>query len=225
MATAQNPLEIIGSTSVKGAGSQELVLKESSNEFFFAVVGHAGSGTSVVAEQLRDLLQQQSIGPDHIDVDILKARAVIEAWASANKLPLPSPIGPKTLQDVELLQDYGDQMRGELRKGQPDCTAVAQELIFKIREMRAKKVGASLEPGVAIEPDRKPRAYILDSLRHPDEVRLLRHLYQDAFILIGVACAEKRRARRLLNKYQGANDEDVHRFMDRDARAKEKHGQ
>jgi hypothetical protein len=46
MATAENPLKIAGASS-KDAGSQELVLKESSNEFFFAVVGHAGSGTSV----------------------------------------------------------------------------------------------------------------------------------------------------------------------------------
>jgi deoxycytidylate deaminase len=225
MTTAQNPLRVIGTASAKGAGSKELVLKESSNEFFFAVVGHAGSGTSVVAEQLRDLLQEQSIGTDHIDVNILKARTVIEAWASAKQLVLPSPSGPKTLKDVELLQDYGDQMRGELRKGQPDCTAVAQELIIKIREMRAQKVGASLEPGVAIEPDRKPRAYILDSLRHPDEVRLLRHLYQDAFILVGVVCDEKRRVKRLLNKFQGTSEEDVEKFMERDAGAKEKHGQ
>src|SRR5580700_9444877 len=136
MATAQNPLKIIGSASATGAGSQELVLKESSNEFFFAVVGHAGSGTSVVAEQLRDLLQQRSIGLDHIDVDILKARTAIEAWATAKGFPLSSAGGPKTLKDVERLQDYGDEMRGELRKGRPDCTAVAWRLIFKIREMR-----------------------------------------------------------------------------------------
>jgi len=42
MATAENPLKIVGTPS-KDAGSLELVLKESSNEFFFAVVGHAGS--------------------------------------------------------------------------------------------------------------------------------------------------------------------------------------
>jgi deoxycytidylate deaminase len=225
MATAQNPLKIIGSASATGAGSQELVLKESSNEFFFAVVGHAGSGTSVVAAQLRDLLQQRSVGLDHIDVDILKARTVIEAWATAKGLPLSSAGGPKTLKDVERLQDYGDEMRGELRKGRPDCTAVARRLIFKIREMRATKVGASLTPGVPIEPDRKPRAYILDSLRHPDEVKLLRHLYEDAFILIGVVCAEQRRFQRLLKKYEGATEQDVRAFMERDARAKEKHGQ
>ncbi len=41
MATAENPMIVV--TPSKDAGSQELVLKESSNEFFFAVVGHEGS--------------------------------------------------------------------------------------------------------------------------------------------------------------------------------------
>jgi hypothetical protein len=41
MATAENPLKLVGASS-KDGGSQELVLTESSNEFFFAVVGHAG---------------------------------------------------------------------------------------------------------------------------------------------------------------------------------------
>ena len=34
----------------------------------------------------------------------------------------------------------------------------------------------------------RPTAYLLRSLKHPDEVRLLRHVYRDAFSLVGVAC-------------------------------------
>jgi len=224
MATAGNPLKIVRTVS-KDAGSQELVLKESSNEFFFAVVGHAGSGTSVIAESLQDLLKQTSIGTDKIDVEILKARTVIEDWAQKKKLPLPAPGGAKTLSDVELLQDYGDQMRAELCGGKPDYAAVAHQLVLSIRELRANKVKAKLEPGAVIKPDGKPRAYILDSLRHPDEVKLLQHLYQDAFVLIGVVCAEQRRVERIMQKYAAAKEGDARLFMERDANAKEKHGQ
>lgn len=224
MATAENPLKIVGTPS-KDAGSQELVLKESSNEFFFAVVGHAGSGTSVIAASLQDLLRQTSIGAEKIEVEILKARAVIEAWARNKKLPLPGQGGSKRLSDVELLQNYGDQMRAELCGDKPDYAAVANQLVLLIRDMRARKVNARLEPGVAVKPDGKPRAYILDSLRHPDEVKLLRHLYQDAFVLIGVVCAEQKRIERIMQKYTGANEADARLFMERDANAKEKHGQ
>jgi deoxycytidylate deaminase len=224
MATAENPLKVVPNIT-KDAGSQELVLKESSNEFFFAVVGHAGSGTSVIAESLQDLLSQTSIGPDKIDAEILKARIVIESWAQKKKLPLPNPGGAKTLDDVELLQNYGDQMRAELCGDKPDYAAVAQQLVLSIRELRAKKVRAPLEAGAVIKPDGKPRAYILDSLRHPDEVKLLQHLYQDAFVLIGVVCAEQKRIGRIMQKYTGANEVDARQFMERDANAKEKHGQ
>jgi hypothetical protein len=41
MATAKNPLQTVGTAVAKGAGWQGLVLKESSDEFFFAVVRHA----------------------------------------------------------------------------------------------------------------------------------------------------------------------------------------
>ena len=224
MATAKNPLNILGIAS-KDEGSQELVLKESSNEYFFAVVGHAGSGTSVIAESLQDLLRQTLIGAEKIEVEILKARTVIEAWARNKKLPLPTPGGAKRLSDVELLQNYGDEMRAELCGDKPDYAAVANQLVLSIRELRAKKVNVSLKPGEAVRPDGKPRAYILDSLRHPDEVKLLRHLYQDAFVLIGVVCAERRRIERIMGKYEGASEADARLFMERDANAKEKHGQ
>ena len=48
MAAADNPLKI-HPAQAPGQGAEDLVLKESSNEFYFAVVGHAGSGTSLIA--------------------------------------------------------------------------------------------------------------------------------------------------------------------------------
>jgi deoxycytidylate deaminase/dephospho-CoA kinase len=225
MAAAKTPLAIIGAGERKGAGSNELVLKEASNELFFAVVGHAGSGTSVVANALKDLLQEMLVGGNRVEVEILKAREVIQAWAEAKGRPLPTTGGPKRLDDVKLLQDYGDEMRAEIRKGQQDHAAVARRLVSKIREVRARKLGIELNGSSAVRPDGKPRAYILDALRHPAEVRLLRHLYNDAFVLIGVFCEEQPRAERMIGKYGGAREQEVRRFMARDADAKEKHGQ
>jgi deoxycytidylate deaminase len=225
MAAEPNPLAIVGIGKNAGPGSNELVLKASSNELFFAVVGHAGSGTSVIASALADLLKETKVVGHRVDVEILKARTVIEAWATSTGRPLPSTGTKKLLAGVSKLQDYGDLMRGELGKGRPDYAAVAKGLIREIRNLRASKVGTSPSGGVAVRPDGKPRAYILDSIRHPDEVRLLRHLYGDAFVLVGVFCEEQQRVDRMLKKYSPAEESDVRAFMKRDADAAEKHGQ
>jgi dephospho-CoA kinase len=84
------------------------------------------------------------------------------------------------------------------------------------------KNGSGSDP---VLPDGVHRAYILDSLRHPAEVHLLRHVYQDAFVLIGVACEENKRMSRLLDKYPDAGKTRITEFMKRDADAQEKHGQ
>lgn len=225
MAAEPNPLTILGSDKNAGRGSNELVLRASSNELFFAVVGHAGSGTSDIASALADLLRDTKVAGQAVDVGILKARTVIEKWAKDTNHPLRAEAENKRLSDVSLLQDYGDLMRAELRNGQPDYAAVAKGLIREIRKLRASKVNTTLEGRMPVKPDGKPRAFILDSIRHPDEVRLLRHLYDDAFVLIGVFCEEQQRVDRMLKKYHPAEEKEVRAFMKRDADAAEKHGQ
>jgi deoxycytidylate deaminase len=76
-----------------------------------------------------------------------------------------------------------------------------------------------------VKPDGTRRAYILESLRHPDEVELLRHVYQDAFILIGVVCDTEKRIQRIMEKYDNAGRTHALDFMKRDAKGGEKHGQ
>jgi deoxycytidylate deaminase len=76
-----------------------------------------------------------------------------------------------------------------------------------------------------MELDRKRRAYVIDSLRHPQEANLLRRLYQDAFIQIGIVCEESKRRSRLGKKYRDAGTANSDAFMQRDADAREKNGQ
>ena len=105
-----------------------------------------------------------------------------------------------------------------------DHSAVARALIARIRETRALKLGLPLTKG-AIPPDGTKRAYIIDSIRHPAEVRLFRMVYESAFTLVGVVCEEERRRDRIKAKYQNAGDKKAAEFMQRDAKGPEKHGQ
>ncbi|MBS0251631.1 MAG: hypothetical protein JSR78_11280, partial [Proteobacteria bacterium] len=122
------------------------------------------------------------------------------------------------------LQDAGDAMRAT------DHAAVAVATVREIREERARQLGRSIERGQAITPDETPRAYIIDSLRHPAEVHLLRSVYQDSFCLIGVVCEEDARKARLLTKYEITGGEKegegkIADLMTRDANATDKNGQ
>ncbi len=225
MTGSLNELAVLNATKL-GRESRRILLDEASNELIFAVVGHAGSGTSVVAEQLKNLLKEIKIDGDRFDVEILKARKVIEDWARSRRLELPAATTPPSLTQVKMFQDYGDRMRCEKTdSGSEDYAAIARALVLQIREIRARKTNAKVAKGQPVKPDRKPRAYILDSIRHPAEVQLLSHVYKDAFVLIGVVCEEERRIARIGEKYRDAGRENALDFMKRDADAAEKHGQ
>lgn len=62
-----------------------------------------------------------------------------------------------------------------MRKG-GDHAAVARALILQVRQLRATKRGLGDCGDKPVEPDGKRRAYILDSIRHPAEVELLRNV-------------------------------------------------
>jgi len=176
--------------------------------------------------QLATLLRDTVYAGVRFEVEILKARTVIEEWATSKTLPLKPQVDPPSLDQVRLLQDYGDQMRSEQnKKGESDHAAIARALVLKIQSVRAAKTGVQLEKGKPVSPDGKPRAYILDSIRHPAEVALLRHVYQDAFLLIGVICEEEKRIGRIGSKFRDAGRPAALEFMKRDADADEKHGQ
>lgn len=218
MVTTQKTVAAAGDAA-PGPSSREILLKEAANELVFAVVGHVGSGTSEVANTLKGLLEA-NLPSGKFETTILKARDVIAAWATGNGEALPAT-NPNDLATVTAFQDLGDKMR----KSKGDHASVAKELALRVRALRAEKTGADAGAGIAVLPDGKRRAYILDSIRHPAEVELLRHIYQDAFVLIGVVCEEKPRLQRLMKKYKNAGEENAKVFMKRDSKAPEKYGQ
>jgi len=204
-----NQLPIIGQrTGV--TDSRDVLSGEASHEIIFAVVGGAGSGTSFIAKTLQSILVDANI-----DAPILKASNVILEWAARNKKQIP-PTQPKTLRSVEILQDYGDEMRAGVGTGRPDHSAVALGLIVDIQRTRAEKVGVPFELGKEVLPNGTPRAYVLDSIRHSAEVHLLRQVYGDAFVLIGVVCDESKREERMHAKYDDGGAANARKFMRRD---------
>jgi deoxycytidylate deaminase len=184
------------------------------------------SDAYAIAKTLASLLSETSLSGSSFDVVMLRASDAIVAWAIERGLSTPQRTVKRYLKDVERLQDLGDEMRSEIRSdGNPDHGAVAARLVGLIEKERAVRTGASYSPGTPVIPDGKPRAYILDSIRHPAEVHLLRNIYGDAFVLIGVVCEEEKRIDRMQEKYEDCGKGNAKAFMKRDADDDKKHGQ
>jgi len=181
------------------------------NEIIFAVVGPIGSGTSTVANSLFSLLEGQGY-----KTAIVKASEIIKAWAIENKLIVDEKDAASLTSS---LQDIGDKMR------ESDPARIAMYFATYIRDLRAKNLGKDSSDSQAVEPDGQKRAYIIDSLRNPAEVALLRHVYQESFCLIGVIASENTRKNRLTKKYSSVGSDKIRELMERDEKAESKHGQ
>lgn len=174
-----------------GKPAKAVLLDAASNEVVFAVVGYVGSGTSEIATALKGLLEQEKLEGGKFDVEILKARKVILDWATRNGHEVPTTPA-NNLDTTGAFQDLGDRMRSA-----GDHAIVARELIQQIRLTRAQRLGIQNPGKEVVRPDGTRRAYILDSIRHPAEVDLLRHIYQGSFVLVGVVCDTKIRLQRI----------------------------
>ena len=125
-----------------------------SQEVVFAVVGYAGSGTSFVAHRLKAYLKKCYYQPFEI-----KARIVLDEYATTSGIRIPStPLLP--IKRTTQYQEIGDK----LRETSGEYGSVAAYMIRRISKIRSKSHDCS------------KNVYILDSLKHPHEVDLLRHV-------------------------------------------------
>lgn len=94
-----------------------------------------------------------------------------------------------SLERMRLLQDAGDALRIDTKRG--DILAMAA--ICKIAHLRAN-ANSSL-----------PCAYLIRSLKHPAEVKLLRAVYRERFYLVSAFSSRDQRARNLQRLARGEN--------------------
>lgn len=190
--------------------SEEILNDLRSNELVFGVVGPAGSGTSWIAAAIQE--QISTVFPSS-KITILKASNAIEKWAKKNSKTIDET---NKLSRAKSLQDAGDEIR------KLDPAGVAVTLITEIKYVREE----SDDGESSTIPDDGFRVYVLDSLKHPAEVALLRSVYQDAFCLVGVVCeSQKGRARLRDEKCRQSATVDIDKFIERDQDSGLKYGQ
>ena len=192
--------------------SKDLISQNRSSEIFFAVVGPVGAGASRVIESLKRACENSGYKAEWV-----KASTLIKDWDDENGNSIPEAT-EKTLDLVEAYQDAGDKMR------ERDAAEVARAVMRDIAQRRADATNVPYVRGEPVRPDDERRAYLIDSIRHPAEVNLLRRTYGNAFALVGVVCEESRREQRIIEKYfrkplheRPEVKKKVKRFMQRDS--------
>ena len=185
-----------------------------SKELVIGFVGYVGAGCSTAAKRLEVFLQQENY-----DVHLVKLSGLIENYSSTtpdNVVAHGIGAGPSRLERASKLQDLGD----EIRKNHGHH-AISSLAIQEIRRLRG--------PG---QPGRRKIAFLLDSIKHHNEVELLRRVYDQSFRLVAVHCDRTNREHRLIGgktstaKYAGAPETKVLEYMERDEKdAGRRHGQ
>jgi len=114
---------------------------------------------------------------------------------------------------IKYYMDLGNQIRIETGDNSILMKGVARELYLK----------RSTDDNGFVQP-RHRVAYIIKSLKHPDEVDFMREAYGDGFHLIGVTSSYARRLKTLVDR-KGLTEEKARELLERDENEDIKQGQ
>ena len=149
-------------------------------ELIIALVGPAGVRLSGVAEAVSNYLHSFGYTAERVHVSKL-----LENYHGYDMSKIIDGEGERILYCQDVALDF----RRELKDG----AAPALAAIAEIRRSRAAETGSPDRPRIA-------HAYILDQLKHPREVELLRQVYGSAFVLLAVHEPKTKRGQSVVNR-------------------------
>lgn len=186
-----------------------VISERRSKELIIGFAGPVGSGINFVKESLETLLFNAGYSVKHIKISDYIRRCISDGLLP--KADIQTTGAERYIQ----LQDAGN----ELRKIQADF--LAEHAIGRIAELRTEKIETTVGDTSDVVPERT--AYLIDQLKHHEEVALLRAVYGNLFYLFGVLSTAPRREGRL--KAEGIEQNRISDLIERDRRQKDKFGQ
>src|SRR5690606_37017382 len=125
----------------------------------------------------------------------------------------------KSMARYRTLQDLGSQLRAA--KGEDVLAQLAVRHISIDRNKKDKSKGGDPASVESVVPDRV--VYLIDQLKNPAEVSLLRAVYRENFYLIGVLCGYEQRKMNL--KAEGMSVTEAETLIEIDRKEGVSHGQ
>lgn len=181
-------------------------------ELVIALVGPVGSGCSTAYRVLEKILKDDYA----YDVYYYKLSDYIGLGAKLVGEPIPADI--QGAQRIELMQSIGDRLRQICGKSYLAAKAVEQ-----IAERRDEEGFGKTADGQAV-PKKLRQVHIIDSIKHPEELKLLRSTYGEIFWLVGVFAPLAVREQRLTSQ-QNLDKAAIGAIVQRDYTEDEDHGQ
>lgn len=187
-------------------------------ELVIAFVGAAGSGVTSVADAFSKSLKKDfGYVPHKVKVsDFIKDHAKI--------LGKPISISASKPEQIRQMQDTGNELRES--KGSNFLAKLCIERIaqWRVNEQGYQASDEEFEGQKRLGPALPKRwVHIINELKHPEEVRMLRDVYGDLFWLVAVMADEKSMERGLVK--QGMGTVEAVSIIKRDENEANKSGQ
>lgn len=206
MSESSTAHKLIASNSSSSVNATNTIDSRRSQELIIGLCGAIGSGVKALKSTLCVSLERSGYDLIHVrisDIIIEKTNSNYQYLTGYNRY--------KTLQDA------GDSLRKE---HDPDILAACA--ISKISIERDKFFGDGSCSGELTKTDKKV-AYIIDQIKHPAEVKLLRKVYPKNFYLIGLIRTEKERINNL--EEEQISPSNVDELIRRDRKDDNSYGQ
>lgn len=153
-----------------------------SQELVFAMVGPVGSGCTTVAQHIRSELQSRF---KYIVPEIITVSSLIRESARLVNVDVPARSDFQSY--LRKSQEAGNAIREKF--GEEYLIKRTIEKIHKLRESLGGYSDGKIIP--------KRIAYIIDSVKNAEELRLLRSIYRDTLVVVGVFAPDAQRSSRL----------------------------
>lgn len=190
----------------------ELIKKRRSQELLIGICGAIGSGTKELGSTLQTILAEHNY-----EVELIKISTIIYDIKAD-----PSLSGLSGYKKYKFYQEAGNEIRQKMGTTKLAAEAIA-DIIRKREKYLPKKLDAAEEIRLDDLKNTKRVAYIIDQLKHPDEVTLLRTVYKQNFYLVGVISTEKERKNNL--EQQPMLPKEADDLVHRDRSDKSNYGQ
>lgn len=178
--------------------------KDRDSELVFGLITTVGTDIDEVIKDIRDQLSFFNYNVEVISV----SKEIISQFENDKKVEWPSEF-----ERISHYMDLGNKIRIAAGDNSVLMKGVASQLLTR-REHDEK---GNVQP-------RKRIAYIIKSLKHPDEVEFMRDAYGDIFHLIGVTSSRERRCKTLMER-KGLTREKAEELLNRDSDEDLKQGQ
>ncbi|SCW71653.1 anti-phage dCTP deaminase [Mucilaginibacter sp. NFR10] len=200
-------------TQIKSRSTSEKIENTLTEELIIGICAPIGSSREIVIKELRSQLENEY----GYTVHTIKLSDLIVEYQGIDAQPVLN-------QTHEFTKLMSKIIGGDALRERTNHACLAELAILKILEDRIGKKFTDQDLDEIIGELRTRRVcYIIDSLKHQEELKLLRSVYGDIFYSFSIFSPDKERRQNLLEK--GLSQPEISRIINTDEFEDSKHGQ